>query len=164
MTSRPCPPSKRIFSSSEGTLQGNTLAARAIREKAVAISNDVQSDDNLVFGKMHAQSGIRSLAVFPLIVAGQPIGVFALYTSKPEFFDAAGLQLLTELAANVAFAIDHLDRQERLDRLANFDTLTGLANRRLFLERVAQHMLTAAESNHKMAVFLIDLERFQETQ
>ncbi len=87
--------------------------------------------------------------------------MFALYTNKPEFFDAEGLQLLTELAGNVAFAIDHLERQERLDRLSNYDTLTGLANRRSFLERVAQYMQSAADGGHKMAVFLIDLERFK---
>jgi diguanylate cyclase (GGDEF)-like protein len=149
---------KGHFASSQGTLEGNTLAAKAIREKAPAVSNDVQHDESLIFGKMHAQSGIRSLAVLPLIIADQPIGAFALYTSKPEFFDAAGLLLLTELAGNVAFAVDHLDRQ---DRLVNYDTLTGLANRRSFLERVAQYMLSAADAGHKMAVFLIDLERFK---
>jgi diguanylate cyclase (GGDEF)-like protein len=149
------------FSSSEGTLQGNTLAARAIREKAAVISNDVRNDEGLIFGNLHAQSGVRSLAVFPLIVSDDAIGVFALYTSKPEFFDAVGLSLLTELAGNVAFAIDHLERQERLDRLSNYDTLTGLANRRSFLERVAQYMRSAADGGHKMAVFLIDLERFK---
>ena len=152
---------KAHFLSNEGTLQGNTLAARVIRGKAAIISNDVQTDQSLIFGKMHAASGIRSLAVFPLIVSDNPIGVFTLYTSKPEFFDAAGLLLLTELAGNVAFAVDHLERQERLDRLANYDTLTGLANRRLFLERVTQYMLSAEKGGHKMAVFLIDLERFK---
>jgi len=152
---------KAHFASSEGTLEGNTLAARAIREKAAVVSNDVQTDERLVFGKMHAESGIRSLAVIPLIVSDNAIGVFTLYTSKPEFFDAAGLLLLTELAGNVAFAIDHLERQERLDRLYYYDTLTGLANRRSFLERVTQYMLTAADDGHKMAVFLIDLERFK---
>ncbi len=152
---------KAHFASNAGTLEGKTLAARAIRENAPVISNDVQHDDNLVFGKMHAQSGVRSLAVFPLIVADNPIGVLALYTSKPEFFDAAGLLLLTELASNVAFAVDHIERQERLDRLSNYDTLTGLANRRLFLERVAQYILSAADAGHKMAVFVIDLERFK---
>ncbi len=152
---------KGHFASREGTLDGNTLAARAIRGKAPAVSNDVQNDGSLIFGKMHARSGVRSLAVFPLIISDKPIGVLALYTSKPEFFDAAGLLLLTELAGNVAFAIDHLDRQERLDRLFKYDTLTGLANRRLFLERVAQYMLTASAAGHKMAVFLIDLERFK---
>jgi diguanylate cyclase (GGDEF)-like protein len=152
---------KGHFASSEGTLQGKTLAARAIRENAPVISNDVQSDDSLIFGKMHAQSGVRSLAVFPLIISGSAVGVLALYTNKPEFFDAAGLLLLTELAGNVAFAVDHLERQEKLDRLSNYDTLTGLANRRSFLERVAQHMRIAADAGHKMAVFLVDLERFK---
>jgi diguanylate cyclase (GGDEF)-like protein len=150
-----------LFASSEGTLEGKTLAAQAIREKAAVVSNDVQTDERLVFGKMHAESGIRSLVVIPLIVADNAIGVFTLYTSKPEFFDAAGLLLLTELAGNVAFAIDHLERQERLDRLYYYDTLTGLANRRSFLERVTQYMLSAADDGHKMAVFLIDLERFK---
>jgi diguanylate cyclase (GGDEF)-like protein len=149
------------FASSEGTLQGKTLAARAIRQKAPTVSNNVQNDESLNFGKMHAQSGIRSLAVLPLIVSDDPIGVLTLYTSKPEFFDAAGLLLLTELAGNVAFAIDHLERQERLDRLSNYDTLTGLANRRSFLERVSQYMSIAADAGHKMAVFVIDLERFK---
>ena len=152
---------KAHFASNEGTLQGNTLAAKVIRERAAIISNDVQTDHNLIFRKMHAESGVRSLAVFPLMVSGNPMGVIALYTSKPEFFDTAGLLLLSELAANVAFAVDHLDRQERLDRLANYDTLTGLANRRSFLERVTQCMLSAGKSGHKMAVFLIDLERFK---
>ena len=152
---------KRHFASSEGTLEGKTLAAQAIRERAAVVSNDVQNDENLIFGKMHAQSGVRSLAVFPLIVADKPIGVLALYTSKPEFFDVSGLMLLNELAGNVAFAVDHFERQERLDRLVNYDTLTGLANRRSFLERVAQYMLSAADAGHKMAVFLIDLERFK---
>ena len=110
---------------------------------------------------MHAESGVRSLAVLPLVVSGNAIGVLALYTSKPEFFDAEGLLLLTELAGNVAFAVDHLERQERLDRLSNYDTLTGLANRRSFLERVTQHMQRAATDGHKMAVFLLDLERFK---
>jgi diguanylate cyclase (GGDEF)-like protein len=152
---------ERHFSSSEGTLRGKTLAARAIREKAAAVSNDVQKDESLIFGKMHAASGIRSLAVLPLVVADDAIGVFSLYTSKPEFFDAAGMLLLTELAGNVAFAIDHLERQERLDRLSYYDTLTGLANRRSFLERVTEYMTSAADGGHKMALFLIDLERFK---
>jgi diguanylate cyclase (GGDEF)-like protein len=152
---------KAHFASSEGTLEGKTLAAKVLRENAPVVCNDVQNDATLIFGKMHAQSGIRSLAVLPLIVSGNAIGVLTLYTSKPEFFDAAGLLLLTELAGNIGFAVDHLERQERLDRLTNYDTLTGLANRRSFLERVAQYMLSAADAGHKMAVFLIDLERFK---
>jgi diguanylate cyclase (GGDEF)-like protein len=150
-----------LFLTEEGKLQGKTLAARAIREKVAIVSNDVQNDESLIFGKMHAKWGVRSIAVLPLIVADKAIGVLALYTSKREFFDAAGIELLTELAANVAFAVDHIEKQERLDRFAYYDALTGLANRSLFLDRVTQSMLSAASSGRKLAVFLIDLERFK---
>jgi len=152
---------KGLFSTSEGTLQGTTLAARAIRQMTAVVSNDVRNDEGLVFGQMHAQSGVRSIAVLPLIVSDSAIGVFVLYTNKPEFFDAAGLTLLTELAGNVAFAIDHIEKQERLDHFAYYDALTGLANRKLFLDRVTQHMINAGNGGHKLALFLVDLERFR---
>jgi len=149
------------LSTSAGSLQGTTLGARAIRDMAPVIANDVQRDESLEFGRMHAEAGVRSIAVLPLVVSGKAVGVFALYTDKPEFFDAAGISLLTELAGNVAFAIDHIEKQERLDHFAYYDELTGLANRSLFIDRITQHMLSASSSGHKLAVFLIDLERFK---
>ncbi len=152
---------KGLFSTGEGALGGKTLAARAIRDKAPVVSNDVEHDDSLLFGRMHAASGVRSIAMLPLIVADRAIGVMVLYTSKLEFFDSAGLQLLTELAGNVALAIDHMEKQERLDHLAYYDALTGLANLSLFLDRVTQHMIDAVNGGHKLAVFLLDLERFK---
>jgi diguanylate cyclase (GGDEF)-like protein len=68
---------------------------------------------------------------------------------------------LTELAGDIAFAIDHIDQRERLDYLAYYDALTGLANRTLFLERVGQHIRGAAGGGHQLALFLIDLDRFK---
>jgi diguanylate cyclase (GGDEF)-like protein len=152
---------KAHFLSNEGGLTGRTLAARAIREKAAVVSNDVQNDDGLNFGKMHSEAGVRSIAVLPLIICDKAVGVFALYTRKPEYFDAAGIALLTQLAGNVVFAVDHIEKQERLDHFAYYDALTGLANRSLFLDRVTQHMLQCKSNGQKLAVFLIDLERFK---
>jgi diguanylate cyclase (GGDEF)-like protein len=150
-----------VFSSDDGTLQGNTLVAQAIRGKATLVANDVQSDQRMLLARMHVKAGVRSIAILPLIVADKAIGVFVLYTNNVEFFDAAGLTLLTELADNIAFAIDHMEKQERLDHFAYYDALTGLANRRLFLDRVTQHMLSATSGGHKLALFLFDLERFK---
>ncbi len=101
------------------------------------------------------------MAMFPLIVADEAVGVLALYASEPQFFQEEELKLLTELAGDIAFAIDHLDKQERLNYLAYYDVLTGLANRTLFLERVAQYVRGAVSGGHKLAVFQFDLERFK---
>ena len=138
-----------------------TMGVRAIQQKQAVVSNDSKNDAQVVFSAKYAEAGIQSMAVFPLLVSDEAIGVLALYASEIEFFRGDELKLLTELAGDVAFAIDHIDKQERLNYLASYDALTGLANRSLFLQRVAQHLRIAASGGHQLALFLIDLERFR---
>ena len=139
----------------------STLVARAIDEKKTIVSNDSQSDPMLMFCKQCTDAGIRSLAVVPLVVADEAVGVLVLYAGERHFFHAEELKLVNELAGDVAFAMAHLDKQERLDYLAYYDALTGLANRSLFLERVAQYMRGAVRGGGQLAVGLLDLERFK---
>lgn len=51
--------------------------------------------------------------------------------------------------------------EQRVSYLAYYDVLTGLANRNLFLDRVNQHLCAAASGGHRLALFLVDLERFK---
>jgi diguanylate cyclase (GGDEF)-like protein len=138
-----------------------SMAARAITTKKAIVSNNSQDDPGVSLGKKLAEFGVHSLAVLPLLVAGKAVGVLALHASEREFFRDDELKLLTELADDVAFAIDYIDKQDRLAYLAYYDVLTGLANRTLFLERVAQYMRSAVSGRHKLALYLIDLERFK---
>src|SRR5450759_390584 len=57
--------------------------------------------------------------------------------------------------------MDHIEKAKDINYLAFYDVLTGLANRTLFLDRVAQYMRGAVSGGHKLAVALIDLERFK---
>ena len=139
----------------------NTMVALALAGKAPVISNDSVSDPRVLLGKRYAESGIRSLALFPLIVSDEAVGVLALYAGEPDFFHEEEVKQLEELSGDIAFALDHLEKRERLDYLAYYDVLTGLANQTLFLERVAQHMRAATAGGHRLALFLIDLERFK---
>ncbi len=150
---------KGILSTSAG--EQSSLVAQSIREKKAIVSNDVISDARVFFGKKYEEAGVRSLIVLPLIVAGKAVGVIALYAREIEFFQEDEMKLLTELAGDIAFAIDHIEKHERLDYLAYYDVLTGLANRTLFLERLAQYMHSAAGGGYKLALGLIDLERFK---
>ena len=150
---------KGLMSSSVDTAK--TMVARAIREKKAIVSNDSKNDPRVLLGNKYAESGIRSMVILPLMVAGEAAGVIALYAGEIEFFHDEEMQLLTELAGDIAFAIDHIDKQERLNYLAYYDVLTGLANRSLFHERVAQYMRSALTGGYKLAIGLIDLERFK---
>jgi diguanylate cyclase (GGDEF)-like protein/PAS domain S-box-containing protein len=150
---------KSVLSSSEG--MRTTLIGKVLRESKVVISHDTQKDPGLVFGKQYAEAGVKSMMVFPLIISGSTLGVLALYASETNFFQNEEMKLLAQLAGDIAFAIDHIDKQERLNYLAYHDVLTGLANRTLFHERLAQSVANANEQGRIVAVVLLDIERFK---
>ena len=52
--------------------------------------------------------------------------------------------------------------EERLAYLASYDTLTGLPNRSLFSDRLAQAMARTHRSTNKLALLLLDLDHFKE--
>ncbi|HUW75925.1 MAG TPA: PAS domain S-box protein, partial [Gallionella sp.] len=139
----------------------NTMVGMAINGAETIVSNDSLNDTRLVFRKKYAESGVRSMVILPLIVSDEVVGTISLYASEIDFFHEEEMKLLTELADDIAFAIDHIGKQEKLNYLAYYDVLTGLANRTLFLERVAQYMRSSASGGHRLAIGLIDLERFK---
>ncbi len=56
---------------------------------------------------------------------------------------------------------DRRRAEERLLRLAHYDPLTGLANRKLFTERLDAALRAAAESGCSFALLYCDLDRFK---
>ncbi len=52
--------------------------------------------------------------------------------------------------------------EELIWRQANFDTLTGLPNRRMFMDRLGQGLIKAQRNNQKLALLYLDLDRFKE--
>lgn len=137
------------------------MIAQVARERAIIIASDDQNDAGGALAGKESETRVRSVAVFPLIVADAVMGVLALYAEESNFFDEDEMALLTELVGDIAFAIDHIGNMDRLNHLAYYDELTGLANRRLFLERVAQYTRGEASVGHKIAVLIFDLDRFK---
>lgn len=141
--------------------EGHGPAATAVREQRAFVANDLANDLRIRRRAELVEHGFRAMACLPIMVAGEVVAVFSLYAAEAGYFDEAELQLLRELAANIAFGLESIERQKRLDYLAYYDDLTGLANRALFLERLGQQMRTALAGDSTLAVCLVDIERFK---
>ena len=137
------------------------MIAKAIRDKRPVISNDSQHDPKVAFPEVHTEFDVRSVAVFPLVIANEVVGVLSLYANERQFFHDEEVKLLTELTNEVAFAIDHIEKQERLQYLACYDELTGLPNRSLFMDRLTRMQRAAGGDGRCLALLLIDLRGFR---
>ena len=152
---------EKNFSLLDGSPSAAMFSVRSVRQKKTFVLNDLREYSDILFAKQRLAQGIHSMAFLPLIVTDEAIGVLTLCAEETNYFDDEEITLLTQLSSDIAFAIDHINKQERLEYLAYYDALTGLANRGLFMERVAQYMRTAAQEGRKLALFLSDLERFK---
>ena len=66
-----------------------------------------------------------------------------------------------EFAMRLSVALDKIEQTARLQHQAHFDVLTGLANRRLFAERLTTELAPRGREARSGAVFYLDLDHFK---
>jgi diguanylate cyclase (GGDEF)-like protein len=77
------------------------------------------------------------------------------YVTKP--FD------IGELRARIGVVLKIIELQEKNLALANTDELTGLMNRRLFLDIFERELLMARMKNYSLALMMLDIDHFKDT-
>ena len=74
--------------------------------------------------------------------------------------DATGA--ITHFVSTGKDITDRIQSEERLRYLAHYDMLTGLPNRALFMDRLAHALSYARRNETRIAVMLVDLDRFKD--
>ena len=111
------------------------------------------------FDALMLQAGLLSVVVLPLKVDDTVIAVLVLTAHDCDAVGDEELDMLREVAGNLSFGLQYLQRDTHARFLSHFDPQTGLAKRPLFCERV-QRMVTAPESQReRLAVVVMDIER-----
>ena len=137
------------------------IAGRVVAQKKAIIIDDVVKDPRVLTWKELMRRGMRSLAVLPLEHSGEIVGVLGLYAEEKGFFDEDEMKLLRELSGDISFALEHIANEEKLNYLAYYDPLTGLANSTLFRDRLAQFIESARRDSRPFAVALFDVDHFR---
>jgi diguanylate cyclase (GGDEF)-like protein/PAS domain S-box-containing protein len=90
----------------------------------------------------------------------RPDGIHTYASVKSPLIDAAGRSY-----AVVGISTDITERKKMMDEirhLANHDALTGLPNRRFFLDIIEFEVAQARRNKKKLAILFLDLDRFKE--
>jgi len=110
---------------------------------------------------------LLALTPLPLPEPGRIAATAALVAGLLAAVPIAGLlRLVDELLKSRARLEEEIRRRERIERelrtLAETDPLTGLFNRRAFLERAADLVALARRHGFPVAVLLVDVDHFKE--
>jgi diguanylate cyclase (GGDEF)-like protein/PAS domain S-box-containing protein len=146
-----------------GEIPGDTGSlARSIRQNAVTWNNDIAACADIDPGYSRLLGlDARSVAYLPFVAGDAVRAVMLIYASEPGAFGEEEFLLLRELAGDVSFALDHIAKTQHLEFLASHDPLTGLPNRALFMDRLAQAASASLERAAPLAVMLVDIDRFR---
>lgn len=122
---------------------------------------DYQSDRRFTPPNEVTAAHIRSGAHVVISSPTGPIGIIGVYAREPRRFTAESVSFQRNIAYVVETAFARKDAEERMTFLAQFNSVTGLPNRSLFLDRLAQALAQARRGNGLAAVIVVDLDRFK---
>jgi len=100
----------------------------------------------------------------PIIaVNGDVVATFALYYGTPGSAPPFHRRMVEACVPLCRVALQHEANRTEIERLAYFDPLTGLPNRRLFSDRARQTLQMAVRVQVPGALLLFDIDRFKIT-
>jgi diguanylate cyclase (GGDEF)-like protein len=139
-------------------LEGNGPVARALATKEVVIVPDFADpgaalpDRELLLGM-----GLRSCIALPLVIDGTAIGAVQLHSDETDVFGETEIALLRQVTGNITFSLQYLHSKESAQYLEFFDTLTALANRTLYVQRLDAMIHNARQSERGLTLLVLDI-------
>ena len=136
------------------------IVGQIVRTGKVFLCND-PSNPSLPAGLRDAmvRGELSAIVGLPLLVDRTPIGALLLAASESDAISLEELRTLREIAGNLSFALQYLQKDSKVRLLSHFDPRTGLAKRSLFCDRLSRVLADPANQDARYAVCVIDIER-----
>lgn len=142
----------------------------AVRTGHMDVIHNVMTEPRFEPWREMAKSlGVNSVISFPLKVEGAVIGTFTLAATEVEAFDDDEVELLEEMAADLAFGIETIRSRAQRDaayaaaeHAARHDPGTGLPNRATLVRRLSHLSRIAQLSGEPSTVLVAHMPRMKD--
>jgi diguanylate cyclase (GGDEF)-like protein/PAS domain S-box-containing protein len=147
---------QRDFRPREGGLLRGVWATRDL-----IWMEDAAADVSLSRAAEIGRSGLHAAVAFPVLILGKFYGVIEFFATERRPRDEGLIRIARSIGSQVGQFIARKEAEQHLTFFANHDTLTGLPNRAMFGQRLAQALARAQRVARMIAVLFVDLDRFK---
>lgn len=105
--------------------------------------------------------GWRSACAFPILTGGKIVGIIEFFGPETREPDETLLQVTASIGSQIGQFIQRKEAEDKIAFLARFDTVTGLPNRFLFLDRLGQLITQSQRNDWTAGILFVDLDRFK---
>jgi diguanylate cyclase (GGDEF)-like protein/PAS domain S-box-containing protein len=135
----------------------------AVYRREPVIVSDIQADPLWEdFRHLIEPHGYRSCWSTPIFShLGAALGAFAMYSRETRVPTPAEIRLVESTTHIAGIAIERRRAEDRIQFMASHDSLTGLPNRTVLKDRLAQALLRARRLERSVAVVFLDLDNFK---
>lgn len=143
-----------------------SLAHQAIQQRAVVFIPDLASEMDTVIGQSSLMLHIRSVLCVPGLAGDEVVALTYVYRTGPgsKPFNQQDVQLAVAVSHQAALTIQRsllLEKAQRLEQIAMSDSLTGLHNRRHFLDLAEKEFQRARRYKRPLAALMLDIDHFK---
>jgi len=136
---------------------GKGVTGRCAQAARAFVVNDVAAEPDYIPGVQ----GARSEIAIPMLAEGRVIGVLNAESRQPSAFTQDHVRTLSVVAQQAAVVLRSAQLYEEMRRLATTDALTGLDNRRRFVQLLEDTLRRARRYREAFAVVLLDVDHFK---
>ncbi len=135
------------------------LSGLCVRLGQILLSDDIVLDPRIDAGSFQ-EVGIRSMVVAPLKHEGSTVGVLKIVSTATHAFAARDVRVLELMSELIAASMYYAARNEAdaLYQQATHDSLTGLANRSLFFDRLRNRTSPGRRQIEPLGILVIDMD------
>jgi diguanylate cyclase (GGDEF)-like protein len=116
----------------------------------------------IVFGGSEPEHQLGALAIIPLRGMDGVIGALVMESESPIPITAGDAKNLRLLGVMAAHALETVWEIEEINRRARTDSLTGLANRQQFEERLSRIVMETNRFGGSCTLVVVDIDRFKQ--
>ena len=127
------------------------------------IVEDIQAHEYwLPYRQLARQAELGACWSEPILSSrGKVLGSFAIYHARPQSPLPEDIERISIASRLASIAIESRYAHDELERRAYSDYLTGLANRRHFLELAETELACAQRFKREMSILMLDIDHFK---